>query len=248
MAGDRVVLAAAPEHLGVDLVRQDPAVVVGQDVGDLGVQLLRDVATRRVGRRVEDHHLGLRRHARAEVVGREREVGLLGQRQRHRRGPGPADRGLVDREARVGVDDLVARVARREDAVEQERLGARRDDDRVGVDVNAAVRGKVVRGGLAQRGDARGGAVVRLAVPQRLGRGLDDMGRRVEIGLADLEVDDALAGGLEGLGAGEDFECGLGAETLKSGCELGHGSPPVGKSVPARRGCARRRGRRWVLW
>ena len=62
--------------------------------------------------------------------------------------------------------------------------------------IDAAMGGEVVRGGLAQGGDAGSGAVVRLTIAQRLGGCLDDMGRRVEVGLADFEVDDALAGGL----------------------------------------------------
>jgi len=46
-----------------------------------------------------------------------------------------------------------------------------------------------------------------------LGRRLADEARRVEVGLADLEVDDLLAGGLERAGARQHFEGGFGSET-----------------------------------
>ena len=87
------------------------------------------------------------------------------------------------------------------------------------------MRGQVVGSGLAQGGNAGGRAVMRLPITERLRRRLDDVRRSVEVGLADLEVDDALARGLKGLGAGEDFEGGLGTETLECGCKLGHGAP-----------------------
>ncbi len=123
----------------------------------------------RVGRRVEDHHPGLRREPLGEVRRREREAAVLGERQRHGRRAGPVDHRLVDREAGVRVDDLVARVAGREHAEEQERLGAGRDDDVApGRSSSAAVAREVRRARLAQRRDARCRAVVGLAVAQRL--------------------------------------------------------------------------------
>ena len=122
---DRVVLAVV-DHLRVHLVRQHVAVVVVQEPRDLDVHLARHDAAGRVGGRVQDHELRARREALGEIVGGEREAGLLGDRQRHRRGARPADHRLVDREAGVRVDDLVARVAGREHAEEQERLRARR--------------------------------------------------------------------------------------------------------------------------
>ena len=57
-----------------------------------------------------------------------------------------------------------------------------------------------------------------------LGRRLDVL-RRVEVGLADLEVDDALALALEGLGPGEHLEGRLGAEARHAGRDV-HGQSP----------------------
>ena len=67
---------------------------------------------------------------------------------------------------------------------------------------------------IASRSSGRpgGGAVVRGAVVEGpLGR-VADVGGRVEVGLADLEVDDLLALPLEGLGAGQHLEGGLGTQ------------------------------------
>ena len=60
---------------------------------------------------------------------------------------------------------------------------------------------------------------------QRLDRGVGDVGGGVEVGLADLEVDDAAPLGLEGPGANQDFEGGLRAEPRQAFREL-HGVPP----------------------
>ena len=51
------------------------------------------------------------------------------------------------------------------------------------------------------------------------------MRRGREVGLADLQVNDLVAGGLHGLGPGEDFEGRLGAESGHAICqpEVCHG-------------------------
>ncbi len=46
-----------------------------------------------------------------------------------------------------------------------------------------------------------------------LGRRLADEARRVEVGLADLQVHDLLARGFERARACQNFECGFGPET-----------------------------------
>jgi hypothetical protein len=60
---------------------------------------------------------------------------------------------------------------------------------------------------------------VGVAGPQGLDRGLDDMPRGREVGFADLQVDHLVAGGLHGLGPGEDLEGRLGAESGHAICE-----------------------------
>jgi hypothetical protein len=58
-----------------------------------------------------------------------------------------------------------------------------------------------------------------MAGPQRLDGGLADVVRRVEVGLADLEVDDLAALGLEGPGPGQHLERRFGAEAGHAVCE-----------------------------
>ena len=64
---------------------------------------------------------------------------------------------------------------------------------RSGIDLDAVAAGHVGRHRLAQRQDAVRRRVAVMAVAQRLDRGLDDVRRRLEVGLADAEVDDATA-------------------------------------------------------
>jgi hypothetical protein len=70
---------------------------------------------------------------------------------------------------------------------------------------------------------------------ERLLAGLDDVARRVEVRLADLQVDDLASGGLDGLGAGQHLEGGLGAEP---GHAVGEGDschgPMIGRGHPGR--------------
>ena len=81
-----------------------------------------------------------------------------------------------------------------------------------GIDLHAMALVQIGRHRLAHLGDAVGGGIAVMAVAQRLAGGLDDMGRSLEVRLADAEIDDLLALGLQGLGAGEHFEGGLGAQ------------------------------------
>ena len=72
--------------------------------------------------------------------------------------------------------------------------------------------------------------VRRAGVERRLGR-LADVGRRVEVGLADLEVDDRAALGLERAGAGGHLERALGADRAHP-CRDPHGlRPPTHGSI-----------------
>src|SRR5580765_4359211 len=84
---------------------------------------------------------------------------------------------------------------------------------------------------LAELGQAGGGTVVRVARGQRgVGRAADERGR-VEIGLADAEVDDALALRLERLAAGEHIERRGGGEPAHTLRES-HARPPDRRNSP----------------
>ena len=71
------------------------------------------------------------------------------------------------------------------------------------VDAMAAI--KIGSHGFAELRDAVGGRVTVLAVARRLDGCFDDVRRGKEIGLPNSQVDDALALGLERLGAGQDL-------------------------------------------
>ena len=83
-----------------------------------------------------------------------------------------------------------------------------------------------VRGaGLAQHGQSGRGAVVRLAVGPGLAAGVDDVARRREVGLADLQVDDAAPRRLQRLRASEHLEGGFGAQAVEAVGELHQATP-----------------------
>src|SRR5437879_6105371 len=145
---DRDELAVV-EELPVDLVRQHgdvPRRRQGRDAIDLrAVQH----PARRVRRRVDDDQLRARRDGPLEQLEVEAELARLAQRDRHRRRAHEVDDRLVDREARIRIDDLVAVARQRHDREEHDRLGARRDDHLLGGHWDAAGLGDVLRDGLA---------------------------------------------------------------------------------------------------
>ena len=191
---------------------QPPRVRIGQDRAG------------RVVRRVRDQQLRARRDQARDLVDVHPEVVRLAQRRRHR---GPADvagHRLVDREAGVRVDDLVALLDQGEHRVEHDRLGARRDDDLVGRRLDPLPALHVGGDRLAQRRDAGGGGVVRRPlVEERAGGSFRHVPRGVEVRLTHLEVDDVSAGGLERPGAGGRLEGGLGPDALHAARES-HGA------------------------
>src|SRR5581483_1801816 len=134
------------------------------------------------------------------------------QRDRHRRATHEVDHGLVDRKAGVRVNHLVARPHQRHDREEHDRLGARRDDHLLRRHRHPARLAHVLGDRLAQLGEAGRRPVVRgPGVEGALGCFLD-VRRRVEVGLADLEMHDRLALPLERLCPREHLERRLGPE------------------------------------
>ena len=139
-----------------------------RDIGDgLAVFAGQRAAARVVGR-VNDEQLGPVGDQAIQFIGVDAEVVVLAQRDRDGHRPGERGDGLVHREARVRVEDLVALVGQGEDGEEHDRLGARGDHHAVGRGAQPA--GALEEGGhgLAQRGDAGRGHVVGVPGPQRL--------------------------------------------------------------------------------
>ena len=154
------------------------------------------------------------------LVGGEGKAGVLVQGDRHRRGAGEADRRFIDRKTGVRVHDLGAWLAEHQAGEEHGRLAARLDHDVFGVDGDAAVGLDVLGHRQAQFGDAVGRGVAVVAVGQGLAAGLDDVLGRLEVRLADPEVDDAAALGGQRIGPGQHLEGGLGAQVAHAFGEL----------------------------
>ena len=153
----------------------------------------------------------------AQLVDVEPEVVRHPDRDRHWRRPDEPGQRFVDRVARVGHEDLVARIDQRQDRVQHHALAADRDEHPVRLDREALAGRRVGGDRLAQGGDARERRVVgRTRVERGLGRS-PDVGRGIEVRLADLEVDDRAAFGLERARPGRDLERALGADRAHPG-------------------------------
>jgi hypothetical protein len=154
-----------------------------------------------------------------KLVGVQAEPVRLANRDRDRRAADPVHQRFVDGVARIRNDDLVAVVDERLDRVEHDALAAHRDEDGFGSDREALASGGVVGDRGPQLGNAGVRRVVGLALVERpLGR-RPDVGRGVEVGLADLEMDHVDAGCLERAGTCGRLERGLRPDALHSTCE-----------------------------
>ena len=102
-------------------------------------------------------------------------------------------------------------------------LPARDDDDAARIDLDRAPRRKVRGDRFAQLEDSGRGGVAVVAVAQGLHRRLDHVSRRLEVRLADAEVDDVATLSGECVRPRQHLEGGLGAETGHFLGEDGHG-------------------------
>ena len=140
------------------------------------------------------------------------ESALLAQGHRLRHRADEVDLRRVGRVAGVGEDHLVARFDAREQR-EQEHVLRPRDEHHLrGIDLGAQHPADEAGHRLARLEDPARGCVVRVAVLHRPDRSLDDVVRRREIGLADFQVHDVLAFGLELACFGEHLKGSLGAQ------------------------------------
>ena len=173
---------------------------------------MRNYASARVVRGVDDDQFRSIGDLRLQVVDVCRKPGFFVQRQRDRGAAGEVDHRLIDREARVRVDHLIALFDQGEHGEEHDRLAAGRYDDVVRVDVVALAPGYELRHSLAGFRQTRRRPVVRKPVVDRLFAGRADVIGRIEVRLADLEVDDAPALCLQRLCLRQRLERRFGAE------------------------------------
>ena len=202
-------MLAVVHQLAVDLVRKDPEIALARDGRDVADRVTREHATRRVVGTVEDEHLGPRIHEPAELVDIGLEAVLLPKRKRHAARPGEIDHRRVDGEAGVGIDRLVAILEESQQGVEHDRLRARGDDHLPRIGSDAAPLLQIKRDRFTQLDHARRLGVMGLASFERRDTGRDDRRRRVEVRLADLQVNDVASLRLERTRSGQDLERGL---------------------------------------
>ena len=113
----------------IHLVGKDGYVALGAHLGDrLQVAILQH-APRGVLWRVEHDERGSVRDQVDQLVDVETKAALFAQGHGHAFGAHIVDHRLIDRKARVRVDDLAARLAQRHDGEKHDGLGARCDDD-----------------------------------------------------------------------------------------------------------------------
>jgi hypothetical protein len=129
------------EDLRIDLVGEDGDAVLHRGVGDGTQPRLGDDPARRVVGVVEDDQPGLRCDLGDQLIDVEGVALLLEQPHRHRHPTDVPDHRLVDREAGVRVEDLVAGIDQGQDGVEHHRLAARGHHDHLGRGLDTATRG-----------------------------------------------------------------------------------------------------------
>ena len=202
------------EHqLRVDLIRHDREPVMLDELREHLQRRRIEHGAGRVVRAVEHQDFRLVRDFPRDLGGvdgpRPARVDCVTDRPAERK----AHEGLVDREPWVGDQHLVAGLDQRGQRIEEHRLGAGRDEHVLGAG-GKSMPAHPLRDRFAQRGESGGRGVFGGPGPEGPTAGLDDVGRRRKVGLADLQVQDGAALSLEPLRPGEHLEGGLGTELL----------------------------------
>ena len=175
----------------VAFVGDDPQIVPPCQLHEAARQVLAQDGAERVGRRVQDQHLGPRRDERLDVLDPRLEIVLRVQRVADRDGVQQAARHREGGVARVGNQDLVPGGEQQAHGEVQALLGAVDDVDPVRADRRRVVFPEPGGEGLAQRGDAGVGRVVRLVPVQAGHPGLEDVAGDGEARLPDAQHDRA---------------------------------------------------------
>ena len=149
---------------------------------------------RRVRRRVQHHPFRLRRDRFGELLRRDAKPVRLRRLNDHRRRAAKLhDLRIADPIGR-GDHHLVARVQRRHERVEDDRLAAGRDQRLRGLVVEPVLAFELLADRLAEFGNALDRGVARLVALDRAERRLLDVVGRREVGLARAKPDDVAPG------------------------------------------------------
>ena len=158
--------------------------------------LFRIHCARGVAGRIEDEELGFGRDRRFELFGRDFQPVLFTRFHIDGNAAQRFDDFGIGEPIGRGNDDLVPFVDERVARVENGVLRAVGDDDLRGFVFKSVVALEFFADRAAQFGQSRRGRVLRFPLLKRLDARFDDMRGRGEIGFADAEIDDALAGSL----------------------------------------------------
>ena len=131
--------------------------------------------------------------------------------------PVKRNHGLIDGEARIGIDDLNARLTYSQQDIEHDGLGAGRHHHVVGLGVGAAHLAAVAGDGFAQFRQPRGGAVMGEPVADGGHSGVYDVPGGVEVGLADFQVNNLPSLGFQSAGLGQHLKGALSTQVVHSG-------------------------------
>ena len=207
-------MLAVVDDAAVDLVRKDDEVALPGDAGDGLEVVVPEDRPGRVARAVDHDQPGPVRDERSQLVGVGPEAVITAQRQGDGgRAHEPRHR-LVDREAWVGHDDLVASPDEGHHREREHRLGARGDDDAVGVDLDPAPESRIGGDRLTEgREPERRGVVGPAFIERPFGCG-EDVRRGVEVGLSEVEMDDVAALRFESARPIRRLEGGLGPDVV----------------------------------
>ena len=144
-----------------------------------------------------------------DLVHVDLEVAFRQQLDRHGDSADEVDHRLVDRKSGVRIEHLVALVHEGQHCEEHDGLGPGRYDDVVDAHLDAARPRNFGGDGLSQLRQSGRRPVVRVAVAERLRARLHDIGRRIEVRLSYLKVDDVPPLRLKRFSSRQHFEGGL---------------------------------------
>src|SRR3954470_1954055 len=113
----------------VDLVGEHHDVAIADSARNLAHVLLGHHAARGILRRVQDDESRTVVDERRELADVEAEIHLFAQRNRDSFTTDEVDHGFIDREAGIGINDLIPLVDQRKHRKEDDGLAAGNDDD-----------------------------------------------------------------------------------------------------------------------
>ena len=239
-------MAALEHQLRVDLVGDDPQVVLAGQGGHPLQLLDRGNGPGRVVRGVEDHGPGRRADRAGQQLGVDAEAGVGVESQPGQGGPASPEGGVVGEVHRVEGDDLVALLQEAQRGREQGVLGTGEGHDVLRAPRPAGLGREAGRDQLPQVRPANDLGVVGVARPQGVDRSVDDGFGGGEVRIADGQDDDVLTPftGLPG------FEQGAPAVGPLAGQPVGHRCVAHGPSVLAQLGSdgVDERPDRWEPW